>query len=278
MKTTELKSSLDQLLATSDKAKHVAHDPVEFVRKFKGNPHDVEVVGLISSALAFGKVDSIRKKIKEALLVLGESPSQTISTLSREELRSKLKNFQHRWTTGDDLADLLTAAATLREEHGSLGKLVAKKFTESKNFREALYELSSNLRKIARPKMTQTFANLIPDVMAGSACKRLLLYARWMIRKEDGVDLGVWSLPPSVLLMPVDTHVARISNYIGLTKREEASWKTSEEITATLRKLDPEDPVKYDFALCHLGISGSCPKKKHPVKCEGCPIRGICQL
>jgi uncharacterized protein (TIGR02757 family) len=278
MQATDLKSSLDQLLLTSDKLKHVAHDPVEFVRKFQGKPGDVEVVGLLSSALAFGKVDSIRKKIKEALSVLGESPAATIEAVGREDLRRKLKGFQHRWTTGDDLADLLTAAAKLRQEHGSMGDLVAHHFNKTQNFRAALYELSSSLRKIARPKLNQTFANLIPDVMAGSACKRLMLYARWMIRKEDGVDLGVWSLPARVLVIPVDTHIARISHYIGLTQREDASWKTAEEITAALRALDPEDPVKYDFALCHLGISGSCPKKRHPIKCEGCPIRGICQL
>jgi uncharacterized protein (TIGR02757 family) len=278
MQATDLKSSLDHLLATSDKARHVAHDPVEFVRKFRGKPSDVEVVGLLSSALAFGKVDSIRKKIKEALAVLGESPAEAIEVLGREGLRRKLKGFQHRWTTGDDLADLLSAAAKLRQAHGSLGALVAKHFDETQDFRAALFELSSSLRQIARPHMSQTFANLIPNLMAGSACKRLMLYARWMIRKEDGVDLGVWSLPTRVLIIPVDTHIARISNYIGLTKREDASWKTAEEITATLRALDPDDPVKYDFALCHLGISGSCPKKKHHVKCEGCPIRGICRL
>jgi uncharacterized protein (TIGR02757 family) len=275
---TDIKTSLDQLLATTDKAKHVAHDPIEFVRKFQGKPADVEVVGLMASALAFGKVDSIRKKIKEALDVLGESPSKTIADFDRGSLRQKLKSFQHRWTTGDDLADLLHAAAKLRETHGSLGEMVAKKYTETKDFRASLAFLSQNLRQIARPKMTQSFANLIPDVLAGSACKRLLLYARWMIRPEDGVDLGVWKLPTKALIIPVDTHIARISNYIGLTSREEASWKTAEEITAALRRLDPEDPVKYDFAICHLGISGSCPKKKHPVKCEGCPIKGICRL
>ena len=159
-----------------------------------------------------------------------------------------------------------------------MGDLVAAHFNQTQDLRASIYALSSSLRKIARPKLNQAFANLIPDVMAGSACKRLMLYARWMIRKEDGVDLGVWSLPARVLVIPVDTHIARISSYIGLTQREDASWKTAEEITAALRTLDPEDPVKYDFALCHLGISGSCPKKKHPVKCEGCPIRGICQL
>ncbi|MCC6872784.1 MAG: DUF2400 family protein, partial [Sandaracinaceae bacterium] len=100
---------------------------------------------------------------------------------------------------------------------------------------------------------------------------------RWMIRPADGVDLGLWAeLSPSILLIPVDTHVHRIAKNLGLTERNDASWRTAEEITASLRRLDPLDPVKYDFALCHLGISRQCPSRRDPDKCDACVLRPSC--
>ena len=105
-----------------------------------------------------------------------------------------------------------------------------------------------------------------------------MLYARWMIRSADGVDLGLWPISPSALLIPVDTHIHRISRNLGLTKRRTASWATAEEITAELRKFDPEDPVKYDFALCHLGVSRDCPSRPLLIKCENCVLQDVCSV
>ena len=110
-----------------------------------------------------------------------------------------------------------------------------------------------------------------------SACKRLLLYCRWMIRPDDGLDLGLWSLSPAVLVMPIDTHVHRIARNLGLTDRNDASWVTAAEVTSALREFDAEDPVKYDFALCHLGISGDCPSRRDPQICQGCSLRAHCR-
>lgn len=273
----ELQRELDAYLSAFNRAAYVAHDPVEFVRAHRADPADAEVVGLLASSLAFGRVEMIRGSIARVLSALGPAPAQAIRAHGREGLRRAFHGFQHRWTTADDLADLLAAADLLRQQEGSLGEGFARAYRASGTLRGALAWLSTGLRAL-RPSPGGSFANLIPDPTAGSACKRLLLYTRWMIRPEDGVDLGLWALPPAVLLTPVDTHIARIARYIGLTDRPEASWRTAEEITAAFRRLDPDDPVKYDFALCHLGVSGSCPKKRHPVKCEGCPIRGICRL
>lgn len=273
-----LKKELDAFLASFDKSAHISQDPVEYVRRFRHNPDDAEVVGLLCASLAFGRVEQIRQKIAWVLSRLGEHPARTIRRLGPEGLREKLAPFRHRWTTGEDLASLLAGADRLRREEGSLGEALARFYQEEKNdLRAALHRFATALRR-ERTGASQHFAHLIPDVMAGSACKRLLLFARWMIRPDDGVDLGLFSLPKKALVIPLDTHIARISYYIGLTDRQDASWRTAEDITRTLRQLDPEDPVKYDFALCHLGISGACPRRRHPVQCRECPIQGVCRL
>jgi uncharacterized protein (TIGR02757 family) len=119
--------------------------------------------------------------------------------------------------------------------------------------------------------------HLLPDASRGAACKRLLLYLRWMVRRDD-VDLGAWEgiVPPSALVIPLDTHVSRLSRLLGLTCRADLSWRTAEEITASLRRLSPEDPVRYDFALCHLGMSGACPARRSAERCRACPLAPAC--
>ncbi|MBE9531259.1 MAG: DUF2400 family protein, partial [Proteobacteria bacterium] len=112
-----------------------------------------------------------------------------------------------------------------------------------------------------------------------SACKRLNLYLRWMVRRGDKLDFGLWrDITPAKLIIPLDTHIARISSNIGLTKRKSADWRMAEEITASLRELDPEDPTKYDFSLARLGILEKCTKNREPAKCEACLIKEICVL
>jgi uncharacterized protein (TIGR02757 family) len=119
----------------------------------------------------------------------------------------------------------------------------------------------------------------LPSPVDGSACKRMNLYLRWMVRPDDGVDCGVWKgLAPRSLVIPLDTHIARISSYIGLTDRKSPGWAMALDITRQLRLLDAEDPLQYDFALCHLGIAGDCPRKRNPLKCAACPILPVCRL
>jgi uncharacterized protein (TIGR02757 family) len=111
----------------------------------------------------------------------------------------------------------------------------------------------------------------------GSACKRLNLFLRWMVRPDDGVDLGPWTaLTPADLVVPLDVHVLRISRFLGLTRRSDASWRTACEVTDGLARLDPADPVRFDFALSHLGISGACRGARHPDACPLCPLDPVC--
>jgi uncharacterized protein (TIGR02757 family) len=119
----------------------------------------------------------------------------------------------------------------------------------------------------------------LSDPASGSACKRLNLFLRWMVRPDDGLDLGLWApVRPDQLVIPLDTHEARISRYLGLSDRRTVDWKMAVEVTEGLRRLDPSDPVRYDFALSRLGILDECPRRRDPVKCRRCPLVPVCTL
>jgi uncharacterized protein (TIGR02757 family) len=268
----QLKTRLDALVASHDAARHREADPVSFVHRFRSDA-DREVVGLLAASLAFGNVTAIRASVARALAGLGSSPAHTIDTEDRAALAARLEGFVHRIYRGEHLAAMLAHAGAIRRREGSLGASLARGLDAHGTLRDALAELADELRG---PEPARGLAHLIPDPRAGSACKRLLLYSRWMVRPADGIDLGLWPLPASALVIPVDTHVHRIAQNLGLTARNDASWRTAEEITAALRLLDPDDPVKYDFALCHLGVSRQCPSRRDEIKCAACVLRASC--
>jgi len=280
-----LKPYLDRLVADYDR-RFLATDPLAFVHRF-GKPADQEVAGLLASCLAYGNVAAIRGSVGEALRRLGSSPAAALEGLSDTDLIRKYRGFRHRFTSGQDVAALLAAAREMRRSHGSIGGFFRVGHRAgAPTLREALVsfvdraldrDLSAFYRR--RPAAGRGVRFLLPSPREGSGCKRLNLYLRWMVRENDGVDLGLWEgIPPRQLLVPVDTHVARIASYIGLTDRKSTGWGMTEEITASLRELDPRDPVRYDFALCRLGILDACPRRRDPVKCAACPLQPVCRL
>jgi uncharacterized protein (TIGR02757 family) len=233
-------------------------------------------VGLVAASLAFGNAVAARRSIDRVLTILGPEPAATVAGASHAELRRRLRGFVHRIYRGEHLASVLWRAGELLREHETLGKAFAHFHREGEgDFREGLARFADALRGDVTSRSAR---HLVSDPRAGSACKRLVLYARWMIRPADGVDLGLWPIAPSELVIPVDTHIHRISRNLGLTNRRTATWATAEEITAALRKFDPEDPVKYDFALCHLGVSRECPSRPDPAKCEQCVLQDVCSV
>jgi uncharacterized protein (TIGR02757 family) len=269
-----LRRRLDELVADVDVPARLAADPVGLVRAYAG-ADDREVAGLLAASLAFGNVVAIRRSVRRALDLLGESPAAAVGSLDERELRRRFRGFVHRVWTGRDVARMLARAGAVRREHGSLGRAFRVHLDAAPDFREALARFADDLRgPVARA--TPTLRHLVPDPRAGSACKRLLLYLRWMTRPADGVDLGLWPVPASALVIPVDVHVHRIARNLGLTTRNDASWRTAEEITARLRTFDPADPVKYDFAICHLGVSRACPSRRDPERCAPCSLRPVC--
>jgi len=268
-----IRKRLDALLAGCDARSIRSADPVDFVHKYD-EPRDQEIVGLVAATLAFGNVVAARRSIGRVLAALGPQPATTVVNAEQSELESRLSGFVHRIYRGEHVASLLWQAGELLREHETLGTAFARFHQASDGeFRETLACFADALRGDAT---SRSLRHLVSDPRAGSACKRLVLYARWMVRPADGVDLGLWPIEPSELLIPVDTHIHRIGRNLGLTNRRTATWATAEEITAALRQFDPDDPVKYDFALCHLGISRECPSRPDPVKCERCILQDVC--
>ncbi len=272
MTSVRLEVRLNQLRQNQDRKARVAADPVSFVHRYPG-PDDQEVVGLIAASLAFGNVTAIRASIDRVLVALGEAPAVAVRRRRRATLERRLEAFVHRIYRGEHVAALLANAGALVRDRGSLGAAFATELEAVGDFREALARFADALRG---PDAPRGLRHLVPDPRAGSACKRLLLYLRWMVRPADGVDLGLWPISPAHLVIPVDTHVHRIARNLGFTQRKDASWRTAEEITACLRDFDPRDPVKYDFALCHLGISRQCPSQRDPDLCATCVLKAHC--
>jgi uncharacterized protein (TIGR02757 family) len=272
--TRALGPELDRLRAGFDFAAHRATDPVDFVHRYEG-ADDREVAGLVAALLAFGNVKAIRRSVARVLAILDPSPATKLASMRRVTLERGLDGFVHRVWRGEHVARLLWNARGLRAREGSLGAAFEARLAEHEDLRDALAAFADALRG---PRPDRSMAHLVPDPRAGSACKRLLLYLRWMVRPADGVDLGVWTgVDPAVLVIPVDTHVHRIGRNLDLTRRDAASWTTAEEITDALRALDPKDPVKYDFALCHLGVSRQCPSRRDPERCARCELRAACR-
>ncbi|MCB9604422.1 MAG: TIGR02757 family protein [Sandaracinus sp.] len=274
-----MRESLDALIRTSDVVARRATDPVDFVHRYD-DPNDQEVVGLVAATLAFGNVVAVRRSVARVLDVLGPTPHRALA--DERVLKRKLRDFVHRVYRGPHVARMLASAGRLRGAHGTLGDafahfLVEADATEASSeeaFREGLARFADALRGPGPHE--RGLEHLVPDPRRGSACKRLVLYLRWMIRPADGVDLGLWPVSPARLVIPVDTHIHRIATNLGLTARADASWRTAREITTRLRVLDPADPVRYDFALCHLGVSRECPSRRDPERCEGCVLRPVC--
>lgn len=259
------KEYLNELVEKYEIPDFIKDDPVQFPHKFK-KQIDIEVSGLISSCLAYGN----RKKIVETLAnlheIFNDSPSEFVMNFDIDRDAELFKGFVYRYTQERDLILLIHVIGQALKEYGTLEKAFLKGFNpDDKNIRQSLTNFVNLLRSYipceidshASLRMTMKgLFHLIPSPELGSACKRLNLFLKWMVRKPP-VDLNIWkNIPANKLLMPLDTHVARISRKWGLTSRNSNDWKTAEEITEKLKEFDPVDPVKYDFAIFGLGISG----------------------
>lgn len=276
---SNLGPTLEDVLRRTDRVGRRARDPVEFAHGY-ADAADREVVALLAASLAFGNVRTIRDKVGDALRRLGPSPAKTADDPAKT--RRALHGWVHRVYRGDDVAMLLVGARAVQRAHGSLGAHFAQLYAEKRDLRETLGAFVEALRAHAGPLFDPArrgAIHILPDPRGASACKRLMLFLRWMIRPADGIDLGLWTerVSPSILLIPVDVHIHRLSRNVGLTARNDLSWRTAEEITSGLRTLDPADPVRFDFALCHLGMVQRCPSKKDPVRCEGCGVMPLCR-
>jgi uncharacterized protein (TIGR02757 family) len=282
-KQTQIKSVLDKLYA-SRSSRHLQNDPLSFCYRY-ADSHDQEIVGLIASCFAYGKVNSIKQSVEKILAVLSPSPFLFITSYDPTSAKDLLAGFKHRFNNQLDLLALFLSIKTMIEQAGSIRNYFLQ-FYDSKaedltsaliGFTAAVLQMDySSVYGSQSLPANSNFTFFFPSPATGSACKRLCMYLRWMVRPADGIDLGLWkTIPPGRLIIPVDVHIQKIARLLGITQRKHADWRMAQEITAALKLFDADDPVKYDFSLCHIGISEGCRGQKRE-SCLTCAIAAIC--
>jgi len=276
----ELRSVLERLYADFNYPDS-ATDPIQIVRRYTRSD-DREVVGFVAAALAFGRVTSVLQSIERVLAVMGSRPAAYVRQFDPRRDAAAFDGIVHRWTRERDIVALVWVMHQMIASAGSIEAFFVRGDDgASPDVQGALdgfstRALSLDLRAAygrlpRRPGVCYFF----PRPSAGSACKRLNLFLRWMVRK-DALDLGVWSrIAPARLVVPLDTHVIRVGRCLKLTTYTSPGWRMARDITASLRVLDPDDPVKYDFALCHLGMMNACGFGRAQADSQ-CPLRGLC--
>ncbi len=298
-KKRKLKKRLDHLYSRY-KAEYLESDPICLVHRYNA-PQDVEIVGLLAALFAFGRVSSIIQSVERILDTMHGKPSHYLTHSGTNKIVKDFAGFQYRFVRGVDLSALLIALKRCYKDYESLGRylrdhseegLMLSPATSKKShplkdekiwrccllLRTTLYNYGVEAVGKKELTLTRGFAHLLADPSKGSACKRWFLFFRWMVRK-DGVDFGIWDfIKPGELLMPVDTHIARISSLMGLTSQKAAGAQMVKEITDHLRMIHPKDPLKYDFAITRLGILRECPRKRVEELCGKCAMKDVCDM
>jgi uncharacterized protein (TIGR02757 family) len=275
-----LKPVLDRLAAEFERATHV-DDPVRLLAQYP-DPADREIAAYVAAGLAFGRVRSVINSTRAVLDVLGRRPARFVRRFRPALDAPPLRPLLHRWMRGEDLVALMIVLRHMLDRSGSIEAFFAEGLppgapdvsmaVESFSRRACEVDVSAAYDRLpARPGVQYFFTR--PS--AGSACKRLNLFLRWMVRR-DAIDPGGWcAVSPAQLIVPLDVHVIRVGRCLRLTSTTSPGWKMATEITAALRRLNPPDPVKYDFALCHVGMLGQCGFNRAQ-RDAACPLRGVC--
>jgi len=245
-----LRDCLEGIYTAYNRRELIHPDPLEFLWRYEDTA-DREIAGLVASGLAYGRVAQILASTEKVLGKLGPFPSRTLRGLAKNELAASLEGFRHRFTTSDEMVSLLASASSIQSERGLLGNLLAE-LVRDRPYHGAMDEFAGRI--LAGAGLTK--CSLLPRPGLGSACKRLHLFMRWMVRSDD-VDPGGWGfISPSLLMVPMDVHMFRLSRAMGFTGRNTADHRTAMEVTEGFRRINPDDPVKYDFALTRMGIQG----------------------
>lgn len=268
-----------QALEAAWRGQRLDSDPLHFPHRYE-RAADREVTAFLASSLAFGRVASIQASLERLLGALGPRPARTLR--EREGEIPDLDGFVHRWVDAGSLRPFLRALGRTLRADGSLGTLFAAGDQGGPDYVPALDRLFSALRlrtDVPPKRVSRGLRFLLPSPADGSACKRAHLFLRWMVRRGD-VDLGLWTgdrHSPARLLLPMDTHVHRISRYLGLTARPTADLRAAREATAWLARIDPADPVRFDWALSRLGILAECVRDPRRSRCGDCAVRPVCR-
>ena len=263
-------------------------DPIMFLGSYR-RPEDIEAVGWIASAFAYGRVETIQANVRRILAALGPEPASALDRIRDFPAfaQDALAGFRHRFHSASDAAILLFVIAQTRAAAGSLRAFFEGQMREEDGDVGALlsrvvgvinrldYRPVLGRRELPPDSPARFF---FPDPAQGSACKRWNLYLRWMVRR-DRLDYGLWpGIPARRLVIPTDTHIHLVARRLQLTRRRTADWRTARQITDRLARFDADDPVRFDYALCRIGILQICKPQKGLSLCSQCPVQDPCSV
>jgi uncharacterized protein (TIGR02757 family) len=270
---------LDSLYDTYNRREYIASDPEEFIYEYP-EPADMEAVGFIACCFAYGRVAQFKKALRFVFDQMGASPAAFVHDF-RQNQRKRFAGFKHRFNTENDLCDMLTVIRHILRNHDSIESFFAGFYKDTDvNVIPAMTgfcgEFARLRERLCKNPPDRGFGYLIPDPARKSPCKRMNMFLRWMVR-DDEVDPGLWkSIPASKLVVPMDTHLARITRILGFHAAKTVNLKTAAEVTAKFAQICPEDPVKYDFCLSRIGIVEGCTGKRSGF-CPECGLSGFCE-
>ena len=278
----ETARQINQLYSEFNFRSPLLNDPIQLVNIFK-TEEEIELAAFICSTLAFGRIELFKPVIRK-ILELGEGDlKQFVLDFNPAKDQKLFKNIYYRIWREKDLVCLVFAIKQILIQYGSLENLFFEKTNpDDDDFETAMIGFSEEFIRFNPSSVyginqfPRSFKVFVPSPGNGSACKRLSLFLRWMVRKND-IDTGIWRrLSPAKLIIPLDTHIYRISRFLKLTRLKTAGWKMAKEITLLLKEIDPEDPLKFDFPLCHFSIQSRCLSREGSGLCGLCSIRKRC--
>ncbi|MEC5167107.1 uncharacterized protein (TIGR02757 family) [Flavobacterium sp. PL11] len=254
MTNSELKDFLDEKVLQYNTLEFIETDPVQIPHLFT-QKEDIEIAGFLSATIAWGNRTMIIKNSYKMLELMGNAPFDFVRSHSEKDLQA-LEFFVHRTFNGNDFASFIRSLKNIYLNHGGLEAVFSKNQSRSlgtKSMQKSIHEFKKLFFEIPHQYRTQKH---VSDPLNNSAAKRINMYLRWMVRQDNkGVDLGIWkSISPAALSCPLDVHSGNVARKLGLLNRKQNDGKAVAELDLQLRKLDINDPVKYDFALFGLGI------------------------
>ncbi len=272
-----LKDVLERLYERYNRRSLIKPDPLQFVYKYHSRA-DMEIAALLASSLAYGRVEQIEKSLTDLFSRMGKSPFEYVLNFNAEKSQG-LASFKHRFATGRDISHLLKSLQRVLESFACLEEFFLAGYSDrDEDIIPAMSRFCNSLTAgydSNSSPASETLKHLLADPARGSACKRLNLFLRWMVR-DDAVDTGLWkSVDKAKLIVPVDVHIARLCKILGLYSRKTVSLATAVEITNSFRKIEPADPVKYDFALSRIGIVENC-NGRFRLQCRDCELLEYC--
>lgn len=245
-----LKSFLDDKVELYNQPEFITTDPIQIPHQFQ-HKQDIEIAGFLTATIAWGNRKSILKNGEKLLQIMDYSPHDFILNHTKSDLKA-CDGFVHRTFNSDDLTYFLTALKTLYHNYDSLEEVFAQYLTTT-DLQESIHHFKHEFFSLPHQKRTEKH---VSDPLKKSAAKRINMYLRWLVRQDQkGVDFGLWTkIKPSALSCPLDVHSGRVARKLGLLNRKQNDAKAVRELDSNLKKLDPIDPIKYDFALFGLGV------------------------